>query len=227
MKTAMTSLTFDEKKDHSNVKKNLYILGAGGFAKEVYFLAKEIGHFEMAAFVDLQIGESIVFTEGSIPVIADSDLDKIKDPNMCLAIGIGDPKIIERLRHEYLGRYDFPNLIHLSVIGDFPNIEMGQGNIITANVVFTTHITIGDMNIFNLNATIGHDAQIGSGNVVNPSVNISGGVSIGDFNMLGVSSVILQYKKIADYAVIGACALVNKDVESHATVVGIPAKKIS
>lgn len=209
------------------MKKKLYILGAGGFAKEVYFLAKEIGQFEMTAFVDLQIGESIAFSEGSIPVISDADLDKIKEPNMCLAIGIGDPKIIERLRHKYFGRYEFPNLIHPSVIGDFHNIKMGRGNIITANVVFTTHITIGDLNILNLNVTIGHDVRIGSGNVVNPSVNISGGVNVGDYNMLGVSSVILQYKKIADYAVIGACSFVNKDVESNSTVVGIPAKKIS
>ena len=208
------------------MKKILYILGAGGFAKEVYFLAKEIGQYEIAAFVDLQVGEPIAFAEGSIPVISDDDLYRIQEPNMCLAIGVGDPKIIERLRQKYLGRYEFPNLMHPSVIGDFRNMRIGQGNIITANVVFTTHITIGDLNIFNLNSTIGHDVQIGSGNVVNPSVNISGGVRLGDYNMLGVNSVILQYKKIGSYAVIGACAFVNKDVESHVKVVGIPAKKI-
>jgi sugar O-acyltransferase (sialic acid O-acetyltransferase NeuD family) len=209
------------------LKKRLYILGAGGFAKEVYFLAKEIGLYEIAAFVDLHAGEPIAFAEGSVPVIADADFESTQASNVCLAMGIGDPKIIERLGLKYANRFEFPNLVHPSVIGDFPNIRMGKGNIVTANVVFTTHITIGDFNIFNLNATVGHDVQIGNGNVINPTVNISGGVMMGNYNLVGVSSVILQYIKIASYAVIGACAFVNKDVESNVTVVGIPAKKIA
>ena len=209
------------------MKKKLYILGAGGFAKEVYFLAKETGHYDVVAFVDLHPNDPIVFAERSIPVISDAEFDIIQETNMCLAMGIGNPILIERLCKKYVDRFQFPNLIHPSVVGDFPNIKMGQGNIITANVVFTTHISMGDFNIFNLNSTIGHDVTIGSGNVVNPSVNISGGVTLGNYNLLGVSSVVLQYINIANYSVIGACAFVNKDVESRVTVVGIPARKIS
>ena len=208
------------------MKRKLYILGAGGFAKEVYFLAKATGQYHIMAFVDLNPGESVVFKNETIPVISDDDLQGLDKNDICLAMGVGDPRVIERLSQRYAKLFDFPNLIHPSVIADFENIRLGNGNIITANVVFTTHIVIGDFNIFNLNATVGHDAIIGNGNVINPAVNISGGVVLGNYNLLGVGSAVLQYRTIGNYSVIGACALVNKDVPSDVTVVGIPAKKI-
>jgi acetyltransferase-like isoleucine patch superfamily enzyme len=43
---------------------------------------------------------------------------------------------------------------------------------------------------------------------------------------LGLSSVVLPDVTIGEGAVVGACALVTKDVAPHTTVVGIPAKPV-
>lgn len=209
------------------VKKDLYILGAGGFAKEVYFLAKAVGVYNVKAFVDVHPGGSIRFAEGEIPVIGDVAMERAELTNCCLAIGVGEPTIIERLMLKYQDRFEFPNLVHPSVIGDFENIDLGRGNIVTANVVFTTHIRVGNFNVFNLGTTVGHDVVIGDGNVINPCVNISGGVSLGSYNLIGVGAIILQYKTIGSYSTVGAAAMVNADVESKTIVVGIPAKKMT
>jgi acetyltransferase-like isoleucine patch superfamily enzyme len=67
---------------------------------------------------------------------------------------------------------------------------------------------------------------IGRGCVLNPTVNISGGVELGSAVLVGTGAQILQYVKIGDGAVIGAGAVVNKDVNAETTVVGIPAKEL-
>ncbi len=202
----------------------LYIFGSGGMAKEVYALAKAIGKYKIKAFVDVQSASPIHFKEGYIPVIAESELDKLDPQEISLAIGVGTPSVIQKICEKYAARFHFPNLIHPSALGDFDNIELGAGNIIATAVVLTTQIKIGNFNILNFTASIGHDVLIGNYNVVNPGVNISGGVEIGNSNLLGLGSKILQYKKIGNNNIIGASSLVTKDIESDQTLIGIPAK---
>ncbi len=54
----------------------------------------------------------------------------------------------------------------------------------------------------------------------------SGGVQIGNDVWIGANATILQNVKVGDGAVIGAGAVVTKDVPDYAIVVGIPAKVI-
>lgn len=204
--------------------KTIFILGSSGFAKEVYFLIKEIGGYEVEAFIDVETNGSIAFGKKNIPVISEEVfLSTFLDKKTCLAIGIGDPNLIQKVTKKFKA-YDFPNLIHPRAVFDKENVVFGKGNIVTASVIFTTHISIGNFNIFNLSATIGHDTLIGDCNVINPTVNISGGVKIGSNNLLGVSSTILQHKEIGNGSIIGACSLVTKNVDDNLIVFGIPAK---
>lgn len=206
--------------------QSIYILGSGGFAKEVYFLIKEIDGFDFKGFVDLDENENISFEEGEFRVYSEKEFLKEENPQTTqLAIGVGSPSLIHKLSSKFKD-FKFPNLVHPTVIMDRQNVKFGAGNIITANVIFTTCIKVGDMNIFNLSSTIGHDVKIGNYNVINPTVNISGGVEIGNTNLLGVGSTILQYKKIGNDCIIGASSLVTKDVLDNETVIGVPAKPI-
>lgn len=204
--------------------KDLYIIGCGGFAKEVYFLARVIGGYTVKAFINHVKAEPVVFAGETIPVIEEQEFLQLSKDNICLAFGIGDPKLIKMLSDTF-SDYDFPNLIHPNVTGDFCNIKMGRGNILTANVTFTTCIEIGNFNVFNLMTTVGHDVLIGDYNVINPSVNISGGVVIGNVNLIGVSATILQYKSIGNHSIVGASSLVVKNVPDDVTVIGVPAKQ--
>ena len=82
---------------------------------------------------------------------------------------------------------------------------------------------IGDFFISNSLVSIGHDTIIGDFVHVNPMVNIAGGSIIGNDVFIGVKATILP-AKIGDGAVIGACALVTKDVPPNVIAKGIPAK---
>ncbi len=204
---------------------NIYILGSGGFAKEVYCLILELNRFEVKAFIDIEEG-NVIIGKKEIPIITEETFFKLnlpKDTN--LALGTGNPSLNAKIVSKF-DRFLFPNIIHPKAIYDIDSVIMGYGNIITAGVIMTTCINIGNFNILNLSVTVGHDSIIGNFNVINPTVNISGGVKLGDRNLLGVSSCILQYNTIGNDCVVGASALVTKHIQNNTTVVGIPAKPL-
>jgi len=204
--------------------KSIYILGASGFAKEVFGILKSLNQYEVVAFVDKEKQDPIILFNHEIPVISEEDFLTKEDPSSALLVmGIGDPKIINRLSEKFK-HFDFPNIIHPAAVLEPTEIKLGRGNIIAAGVIFTVNCEVEDFNIFNLSVTIGHDCHLGKCNVINPAVNISGHVIIGDSNLIGVGTVILQNKCIGNNSIIGASSLITKDVADNTVVMGVPAK---
>ncbi len=207
-------------------KDKIYIIGTGGFAKEVYFLIKETKLYEFKGFVDYRPKNShLMIGVESNPIIDEDEfLSEYKGSNV--VIGVGRPHLLKKLSEKFES-FKTPNIIHPSFISDKININIGVGNIITAGVIFTTNITIGSFNVFNLNMTIGHDSIIGNHNVFNPSTNISGNNKIGNGNLFGVGSISLENIEIGNNNVIGASALLTKKINNDSVYIGIPAKMIT
>jgi sugar O-acyltransferase (sialic acid O-acetyltransferase NeuD family) len=206
--------------------KDLYILGAGGHAKEVYFLADRIGKWNIKGMLDLKPAKPIIIASKEVPVFPESMLDDLNSENVCLVIGIASSvNILKNMVSRYRERFEFPNLIDPSVVSCLVNIEIGVGNVIAPNNTITTALKVGSYNVFNIGSIVHHDVIIGDYNIFGPSVNISGGVEIGDRNYFGVKSTVLQYLKVGNNNLIGAASLVTKDLESDTTVLGVPAKE--
>lgn len=204
-----------------------YIIGNGGFAKEVLFLCKEVfgtlKNFE--GFIDYKPKDSKTFCMGFEYAVLDEDLFLEKnDLNCHIFLGIGDPRTVRKVVEKFKN-YNFPNLVHNNVVKD-ESVHLNKGNIITPGCILTVDIKIGNFNVFNLNTTIGHDTIIGNCNVFNPGSNISGSVNVGNSNLFGTNSTVLQGLKIGNNSIIGASSLVNKNVEDNLVVVGVPAKEI-
>jgi sugar O-acyltransferase (sialic acid O-acetyltransferase NeuD family) len=211
--------------------RDIVIVGASGFAREIAWLIAEIneqeptwnliGHVDAdARQIGTQIGDSVVIGDDTFL------LDRRRD--LHVAIGIGHPRLISRLSASLLSaaHLSFPNLIHPSVRRDMRRMALGQGNLLCAGTLFTTGIAIGSFNVFNLASTIGHDVSIGDCCVINPGCNISGGVRIEDRCLLGTGSQVLQNITIGAGATVGGGALVHRNVPAGVTVVGVPAKPV-
>lgn len=208
-----------------------FIIGAGGLAKEVFYVFENsyYKNQKFDGFIELEPKiNTLSINDDNYPVIAEKDFFKHyhKSNNINLFIGIGNQKLLEPIIQKYQG-FNFPNLIDRRSNVDLKHISIGNGNIITAGVIFTVDIIINSYNIFNLSCTVGHDTNIGSYNIFNPGSNISGGVQIGNSNLFGTNSTVLQYMKIKHNNIIGASSLINKNIDSNGTYVGIPAKKIN
>lgn len=206
--------------------KDIYIIGASGFGKEVAWLIEELDEWNVIGFID--DNESIHNTLiNDIPVVGRiSFLDTVESAiNVVIAIGkpLVRKKIADRLKANQ--NIVFPNII-ANGIRISNTIKMGEGNIICSGSILTTNIQLGNFNIVNLDCTIGHDVEISGFVTIYPSVNISGNVNVGSCCEFGTGSKIIQRKDIVDYVILGAGSVVIKDLDESGTYVGSPVRKV-
>ncbi|MGY3795202.1 acetyltransferase [uncultured Aquimarina sp.] len=211
--------------------KPLYIIGAGGAAKEIYLLVKELNKvdhiYEFKGFVDITTERFLQIGGAQHDIINESVLLHESDEKVAIVFGLGDINKLKKIVVQYTDKdiFEFPNIIHPSVQID-ESISLGMGNVITTHSVFTVDTVLGSFNYINRGVHLGHDCKIGSYNVINPCSVISGGVTIGDENLIGTNATILQYLEIGSKNKIGAGAVVTKDILDNSCMIGIPAKNI-
>ena len=59
-----------------------------------------------------------------------------------------------------------------------------------------------------------------------PGVHLGGDVEIGAGALIGIGATALPQRKIGAWSIVGAGAVVTKDVPPGATVIGVPARPI-
>ncbi|PCI48060.1 MAG: sugar O-acyltransferase [Alphaproteobacteria bacterium] len=208
------------------------IFGASGLGREVADICADTGYTDIVFLVKDQTEECLwqnkVFED--TPEI----VKRLRQEGYKFAVGIGDPTI-RRIIVEKYPDLDYPNLTHTSAtFGQFQrgSLESSRGVIIAAGCRITNNIDFGDFILLNLNVTVGHDTIIGDFVSAMPSANISGNVDVKSGVYIGTGSAIIHGGNdvkliIGEGSVVGAGAVVTKDVPSGVTVVGIPAKPLN
>lgn len=214
-------------------KKRLVVIGAGGFAREVKWLIKEIDDaLPGIEFVGYVVSDtSKTGPHDSADEIL-GDYRWLRDNRArfdALTIGIGTPAVRLKVARELLPDFPismWPALVHPTVRLDRGSAEMGPGVILCAGVVGTVNLKLRPFSMVNLACTLGHEADIGEGCVLNPTVNVSGGVVLEEGVLVGTGSQVLQYLRVGSGATVGAGAVVTKNVLPGVTVVGAPARPL-
>jgi sugar O-acyltransferase (sialic acid O-acetyltransferase NeuD family) len=204
--------------------RDIIIIGAGGFGKEVAWLIEQINRVELKwnllGFIDdfKPVGESI---NGAAII---GDLSWLKDKSLAIVCSISNPsirkKIVQNLEST---NNEFVSLIHPKVELS-KTVNIGRGTIICEGVKFTVNIEIGHHVIIYHDSVICHDARIEDYCSILPSVNISGNVHIKDGTTLGTGSKVIQNIQIGSDVIVGAGAVVVKDVPDNVITMGVPAK---
>lgn len=202
--------------------KKICIFGAGGFAKEVYWLALQCNK-EVDAFVDLHAG-GCCYDGKRI------ENEDYFDPSKHTAVvAIGNPGLRKKITDQIIRRHKsviFETLISPTANLMSDSISVGYGSIICANCILTCDIILGQFSQLNLATTIGHDTKTGSFFTTAPGVHISGKVMTGEKVYLGTNACVIEDINICDDVIIGAAACVSKDIIDSGTYVGVPAKKL-
>ena len=206
------------------------IIGASGFGREVAWLVERINKvkptWNLLGFVDDNLDIQGCEVNG-YPVVGTS-FDVAQFPNSSFVCAVGSARVREAIIQrvtEVNPKIQFATVIDPTVeMSDY--VTIGEGGIICAHSIITTNITIGNHVIVNLDCTIGHDAVLKDYVTVYPSVNISGNTVIGRCSELGTGMQIIQGKSIGDRSIVGAGAIVVKDIPGKCTAVGSPARPI-
>lgn len=206
--------------------RRLYIFGAGGFGREVAWLAEQTWGNSVEINFVVDNPRFLKDTVNDIPISLLSEIAPDADARYLVALG--DPIQRQRLASAFsLAGHRPCVLVH-------PRVEMsrwvkiGEGAVICANCVVTCNVTIGVHVQVNLGCSVGHDVKIGDYSTLSPGVNVSGNVHIGREVFVGTNASVINGEPdkplvIGDGAIIAAGACVIREVPPRMLVAGVPA----
>lgn len=222
--TTMESKSFDYtvEKRHTNTNDKLIIIGASGHGKVIADIAIKMNIWRTILFLD--DNESLTTAMG-IKVIGKTDAAFIYKDNADFFVAIGNnetrKQFQKKLENDGL---NLAILIHpSSVIGT--DVTIGAGTSVMAGAVINNSSKIGKGCIVNTNSSIDHDNIIGDFVHISPGVTLSGSVTIDKESWIGIGSVISNNINICRGCIVGAGAVVVKDIVEPGIYVGVPARR--
>lgn len=209
---------------------DIVIIGAGNFGREVAQLIEDINSeadtWNLLGFIDETPGKQGEVINGNIVLGGFDWLYKNLARKLNAVCAIGNPKD-KRAVVQKAGAYrlTYVNLVHPDArVSRY--VEMGAGNIICCNSLLSVNTRIGNHVAINPGCGIGHDATIDDYATLYWNVTLSGNVHIKEGCELGSKSVVIPKKIVGSWSVIGAGAVVIKDIPGNCTAVGVPAKPL-
>lgn len=209
--------------------KKLFIIGSGGFSKQVIEIVEKMNAvnktYDLIGIIDddeSKLGKSVL---GYKIVGSTKKLKEIAKTNSIYgAVAIADGSIRENIVNK-INFVNWVNLIHPNtMISKY--IELGKGNIICAGTVINPDCIIGNHCHINIGATFGHDIVLQDYVTIMPGSNISGNVRLKSRSMIGTGAIILQGLKVERDVVIGAGSTVIGNTEMESLYIGTPAIKV-
>jgi len=205
-------------------KKKLLIIGASGHGKVVADIALKMKKWSHIAFLDDD--ESLKQSLGLDVIGTSKDTDEyINDWDFFVAIGSNSTREKIQVNLNSKGA-TIPILIHPhAIIGE--EVEIASGTVVMAGAIINSSTKIGEGCIINTAASVDHDNLIEDFVHISPGVRLAGTVKVGHGSWVGIGSVVSNNKEIAACTILGAGALVVKDIIESGVYVGVPVRRVS
>ncbi|HKJ27785.1 MAG TPA: acetyltransferase [Anaerolineales bacterium] len=210
--------------------EKVVIIGTGGFGREVLDVLEAVNQvsptYDILGFVTEPGYQTPGTAINERPVLGYFDWLEANRGEVKAICGVGAPEARLRLikKAEALG-VSFFSVIHPRALLT-RWVTLGTGSIITAGCILTNNITIGDHVHLNLDCTVGHDVVTHNFVTVSPGVHVSGNVTLKEGSFIGTGANLIEGKTIGAWSVVGAGAVVVKNIPANTTAVGNPAKII-
>lgn len=206
-------------------RKNLYIVGAGGFGRECFgnFSLWEgfLDRYAIRGFLDDR-SSALDGYAGYPPVCgALADYRPQADDVLVCALGVVAVRrrCIEALQQRG-GRFE-------TIVAPTARVHctarLGEGCLVLDHAIVSADVRVGDYVLCHANVLLGHDTTVGDHAVVESFAFTGGFAEIGAGATLHTRATVLPGKRVGADAVVGACSMVAGHAPRGKTVFGVPA----
>lgn len=207
--------------------KNLVIIGASGFAREMYDLALTCfandPNFKVKGF--LSDGPSNIEAMG-YPAVLGKVAEYDIQPDDVFFCGIGKVSDRKKTVEIILNKGGkFINLIHPTAVIS-PSVKLGIGVGIKAFCVLASDVTVEDFTFMQSSVIMGHDVHIGKFCQINSFAFFAGYSRVHDLVSINAGVKLIQKAVVEEGAIVGMGSVVLNKVKKGTTVFGIPAKRL-
>lgn len=210
--------------------KNLLIVGARGWGREVYQAIKKSnevkrGELVIKGFLDSKF-DAFEGLRGTYPPIICSPEDYDIESEDIFFVAMGDP----HWRKYYAEMIEKKGGHFYSYITPDANVletaEIGEGSFIPQWSTVSDNVLLGKHVVLHAFAVIGHDSIIKDYGTILNGAFVGGYCEIGECSQMSPKSMIIPHKKIGNNAMVGAGSVVIRNVGDDTSVYGNPAVKL-
>jgi sugar O-acyltransferase (sialic acid O-acetyltransferase NeuD family) len=201
--------------------RNLLIIGAGGFAREVFCWVNTHQYQVIGFYTEMEDGPREIFDTQVVRNLEGLPFDTD------FIVAVGNPKVRQRLFEKAIQTRLIPCIplvAPLVVIGR--DVKIAHGSIICPGSVLTTNVTIETSVIVNLNCTVGHDSVLESFVTLSPGVKLSGNVRVGVGSYIGTNAAVREKLLLGPGSTLGMGAALTKDLPPGEMWTGVPASRM-
>ena len=195
------------------------VFGSGGHARVVAEIIMNDKNLQLLGFIDNLTKDKNEKIFG-LPI-------KDSFPNAKgFVVGIGNNEIRAQRFNELIENNLKPITVFHPTANIAKNVTIGKGTVIAIGATIATGAKIGNNVIINTGAIVEHENIIEDNVHIGPGAALAGRVKVKKFAFLGLRSVVKEYLTIGEKSIVGAGAVVVKNVPAKTVVIGIPAKKL-
>ena len=202
----------------------IVVVGAGGHARVVLESLVALGVYEIVGLTDPDQSKWRTLL-GGYPILGGDDvLPTLRSEGVDGAIiALGSNRLRARLFECVIALgFKMVNAIHpWSWIS--PSAQIGNGVVVMAGAVINANAQVGDNTIINTSATVDHDCCIGDHVHIAPGCHLGGNVQVGIGTLVGISASVIPDRRIGQWSIVGAGAVVVRDLPDNCVATGVPA----
>ncbi|MGN0853299.1 MAG: hypothetical protein ACI4Q3_07975 [Kiritimatiellia bacterium] len=169
--------------------REIMIVGAGGFGREVAWTLERINALEetwrILGFADDDPGKAKGALDG-YPLLGSVEKASADYPGAAVFIAIGSNAVREKIYRRLRG-HDFPVLIDPSA-EVAPTADIRHGVFIGPRAVVSVGVELGKFVLVNARAGIGHDSRLADFSQVCPGATLSGHTTVGPHALIATNA---------------------------------------